>query len=254
MIHGHFFGAKRVANLTFHWIWNHFQKKKNLSVPGVELFGNAGLLVHGGPHKNQKREIERKREEPEGGQNGLFTRAFLSLPLSLVGALINMRAERKKERKKKWKERKEREIEKPQQNRTKHNLLCSSSSWLFFILFIFIYLFIINWNFILFFFDVFCCCCCLFLFLPIFSLGFGVRTCVPVGGVFGAWWPFLIFGTCVRLGFEMEGSTLAQCALGPLPFLSRHVSSNFCTIQRLNYTLMCSKIWGYQPKKKKKKV
>ena len=197
------------------------------------------------------REREKEGEEP-GGQNGLFTRAFLSLPLSLVGALINMRAERKKERKKKWKERKEREIEKPQQNRTKHNLLCSSSSWLFFYI-IYIYLFINYKLKIFFFFDVFCCCCCLFLFLPIFSLGFGVRTCVPVGGVFGAWWPFLIFGTCGRLGFEMEGSTLAQCALGPLPFLSRHVSSNFCTIQRLNYTLMCSKIWGYQPKKKKKK-
>ena len=212
-------------------------------MPGVELFGNAGLLVHGGPHKNQKREIKRERNQ-RGGQNGLFTRDFLSLPLSLVGALINIRAERKKKRKKKWKER---EIEKQQQNRTQNNLLCSSSSWLFLYYLYFFYLLIINWVFFLG--GVFCCCC-LFLFLPIFSLGFGVRTCVPVGGEFGAWLLFLFFGTCGGLGFEMEGSTLAQYTLGPLPFLSRHVLSNFCTILGLNYTLMCSKIWGYQQKKK----
>lgn len=112
----------------------------------------------------------------------------------------------------------------------------------FFILFIFIYLFI-NYKLIFFFFGgVFCCCCCLFLFLPIFSLGFGVRTCEPVGGRVLCLMAVFDLRHVWRVGFEMEGSILAQCALGPLPFLCRHVSSNFCTIQGLNYTLMCSKI------------
>ena len=233
------------------------KKKKNLSVPGVELFGNAGLLVHGGPHKNQKRKIERERERERGRGTGgakwsFHARFSFSSSFSRRGSdkYESGKKERKKERKNGKKGKKERS---KSHNRTEQSTTCSAPLPLdfFFILFIFIYY---KLKFYFIFFDVFCCCCCLFLFLPIFSLGFGVRTCVPVGGVFGAWWPFLIFGTCGGLGFEMEGSTLAQCALGPLPFLSRHVSSNFCTIQRLNYTLMCSKIWGYQPKKKKKKV
>ena len=105
------------------------KKKKNLSVPGVELFGNAGLLVHGGPHKNQKRKIERERERGRGTGGAKWSfHARFSFSSSFSRRGSDKYESGKKERKKKWKERKEREIEKPQQNRTKHNLLCSSSS------------------------------------------------------------------------------------------------------------------------------
>ena len=70
------------------------KKKKNLSVPGVELFGNAGLLVHGGPHKNQKRKIERERErererkrEKNRGGKMVFSRALFFLFLFLSSGL-----------------------------------------------------------------------------------------------------------------------------------------------------------------------
>ena len=95
------------------------------------------------------REREKEGEEP-GGQNGLFTRAFLSLPLSLVGALINMRAERKKERKKEKMERKERKRDRKattEQNKAQLALLLFLLTFFLY----YLYLFIINWNFILFF-------------------------------------------------------------------------------------------------------
>lgn len=119
----------------------------------------------------------------------------------------------------------------------------------FFILFIFIYL-LINYKLIFFFLGGrFSLLLFVFIFAYIFS---GLRRAHVWAGGGRVLCLMAVFDLrhVWRVGFEMEGSTLAQCALGPLPFLSRHESSNFCTIQWLNYTLMCSKIWGYQQKKK----
>ena len=112
---------------------------------------------------------------------------------------------------------------------------------------IYIYLFI-NYKLSFFFGGRFLLLLFVFIFAYIFS---GLRRAHVCAGGGRVWCLIAVFVLrhVWRVGIWNGGSTLAQYALGPLPFLSRHVLSNFCTIHGLNYTLMRSKIWGYQQKK-----
>ena len=122
------------------------KKKKNLSVPGVELFGNAGLLVHGGPHKNQKRKIERERERERGRGTGgakwsFHARFSFSSSFSRRGS--DKYESGKKERKKEKMERKERKRDRKattEQNKAQLALLLFLLTFFLYYLYLFIYL------------------------------------------------------------------------------------------------------------------
>lgn len=60
------------------------KEKKNLSVLGIELFGDTGLLIHG----RSSRSDQQRNENPMRGRRKQVKKKRCSLPLSLPSRLI----------------------------------------------------------------------------------------------------------------------------------------------------------------------
>ena len=138
-----FFWSKTSCEFNISLNLRLFSKKKKktflcLALSSLVTLAFSFMVVRTKIRSERLRGREKEGEEP-GGQNGLFTRAFLSLPLSLVGALINMRAERKKEKM----ERKERKRDRKattEQNKAQLALLLFLLTFFLYYLYLFIYL------------------------------------------------------------------------------------------------------------------